>query len=99
MTPQVQKLEKLVLDSFNYDKLKAGILAGDPLLKVLAESADLSGLVIGAIEGVGEPYLAELASKNVALGSLEPIVIAALNPALETFVKSQFQALSAKIGA
>ena len=98
-SPVVVDLEKLVLNAIDFEKIKADILAGKDVKAVLGDSIDFAGLAIGLVEGVGEPYLAELASKNVVIAGIEPVLVAALNPALEKVIKDQAAALKAKLGA
>ena len=98
-SPVVKDLEKLVLDAVDFEKVKAGILAGDSAKKVISESIDVAGLAIGVVEGVAEPLAAELCSKNPLLAGLEPVLVAALNPVIEKFIKDQAAALKAKLQA
>ena len=73
------------------------MLAGKTLKQVVGESIQLSGLVIGAIEGVGEPALAELASKYPSVAALEPLVVGALNPTMEGILKPKLDAIQASL--
>ena len=94
-SPVVVSLEKLVLGAIDFDKLKAGILAGTPAKELAFSCIDVAGLSIGLVEQIGEPLLANLCSKNAVAAGLEAMIIPALNSTMETYIKAEIAKLEA----
>lgn len=69
-----------------------------PLEAVLLDAIDLQKLVVGIVEKVAEPALQEVAAKNAIAAAAIPLVIAALNPAIEKAVGDEVAALKLKLG-
>lgn len=68
------------------------------LESVIFGAIDLQKLVVGIVEKVGEPALQEVAAKNVIAASAIPLILAALNPAIESAIAAEVAALKAKLG-
>lgn len=68
------------------------------LLKLLFDCVDLEKLVLGLVEGLGEQALKDAVAKSATPidDAVVAVLLPALNPALESLVKAQVEALKAK---
>jgi hypothetical protein len=70
-----------------------------PILHLLLECIDIEKLAIGLIEGIGEQALKDVAAKSATPidDAVLAILLPAINPALESLLKSKIAELKGAI--